>query len=250
MSGRHKHKRKRQTPAKRVVDVPKKTVGEEQPKQAINQEPQPKEPDMPKPHWTTGVGIFIAAIVAVIYFFQLVAMRDSVDLARTTAQIDQRPYLWTTNQRPKITIKAGEKMWANIQMVDYGKAPALRCRSTGKIFIGPTAKSEADQWFADQGARYITQPNQTEFPIPPGIPSLMELGRSKDISESTEPTGKFENKFSGGFGGGGYTTIMNDNILTQPDVDYILNTEQAAVMVLRMQYFDGFGNFYYSAPSV
>jgi hypothetical protein len=167
--------------------------------------------------------------------------RESIDNNVKQFQIDQRPYLWTSEISPQTTIVAGQRMWANIPIIDFGKSPALRTRVAGKIYIGPTAKSDAERWFIMLGDKQFSDPDQSEMVIPPGIPTLFPPPSiTKDTKGVIQKTsGK------GGFGGI-FFTMFSDAVLTQPDVDYILNTEESAVIVIRLQYFDGFGNRYWS----
>jgi hypothetical protein len=50
-----------------------------------------------------------------------------------------------------IHIVKNERMWMNVNLVNYGRSPALRESFTGKIFIGPDAMEQADRWFAGLG---------------------------------------------------------------------------------------------------
>src|SRR5664280_2292924 len=79
----------------------------------------------------------VAVLVGLVYFFQLNAMRESVDLSRKALEIDQRPYLWGSGIQPPIKISPGQRMWANIEILNYGKSPALKVRQVGKIAVGP-----------------------------------------------------------------------------------------------------------------
>jgi hypothetical protein len=181
--------------------------------------------------WTK-VAAFLVLVYAGITGWQACLTREAINNNAKQFQINQRPYVWTTNMRPKISIVAGQRMWANIAMADYGKSPALRTRIIGKIFIGTTAKSDAASWFSSLGENAFVDSEQSELVVPPGIPSTF-APETKDNS-------------GGGFGGGGFFTVMSDHVLGQPDVDYILRTEESAVIVARLQYFDGFGNRYWS----
>jgi hypothetical protein len=42
-------------------------------------------------------------------------------------------------------------MWANIELVDFGKSPAAKISLVGKIYIGPSAIAEAYKWFDNLG---------------------------------------------------------------------------------------------------
>jgi hypothetical protein len=174
--------------------------------------------------------LIAVTIYAGLTAWQAYLTRESINNNTKQFQIDQRPYLWTANTRPQTNIKVGEKMWANIHTADYGKSPAIDVKITGKIFIGPTARKDAYQWFDVLGDRVLNSPDDSVTVIPPGIPTPL----TKDTIESTA------------FGAGGFFTIFSDNVLTQPDVDYITSNDATAVMVVHLQYFDGFGNRYWS----
>ena len=81
---------------------------------------------------------------------------------------------------------------------------------------------DADQWFAWLGTGPIKTNWESENIIPPGIPSDPE----KPLSD--------------------FSTLFSDNVLRPEDVQYVLNHDGSIVMVLRMQYFDAFGNRYWS----
>jgi hypothetical protein len=148
------------------------------------------------------------------------AIRD----AREQFVKDQRPYVWIFEYiDPKnVHINENEKMWINLPLINYGKSPAVRAKSTGKIFMGPDAMKQADKWFNDLGTGPIlTEPDAVDI-FPPGIPS----DREKPF--------------------GGYSTLMTDKVLKSGDVDYILHTEQPIAIVMRTQYYDLAGNRYWS----
>jgi hypothetical protein len=162
-------------------------------------------------------------------FWQGYLTRESIKNNTREFQIDQRPYVWTSNVDSKTSIKAGERMWANIHMINYGKSPALRTSGTALIFVGSNAKKDAEQWFAANPDQAFTDTEGTQTVVPPGI-----LPPFPDNPEKAM------------FGGGGYFTAMSQHVLSQTDVDYILQYEESAVIVARLQYFDGFGNHYWS----
>jgi hypothetical protein len=191
--------------------------------------------------WTK-VAAFLVLVYAGITGWQACLTREAINNNAKQFQIDQRPYVWTNNIKPEISIQAGQRMWANISLIDYGKSPALKLRIVGKIFIGTTAKQDADQWFAIFGDKSFSDPEQSEIVVPPGIPPPIPTPAAPQVP--TKP-GMPEPEPST-FGGGGYFTVMSDKVLGQPDVNYILSTEESAVIVARLQYFDGFGNLYYS----
>jgi hypothetical protein len=187
----------------------------------------------------------IAALLVFIYtgimayqaYLTRVALEDSSD----QFHIDQRPYVWTNNVAPEITIQAGQRMWANISLINYGKSPALKARMVGKIFTGNAAKEQADQWFASHDNKPISA-DDSEVVIPPGIPGTRP---TPDTTIGPTDPGKPKSETMG-FGGGGFITLYGDDILSEPDVNYILNNDESAYIVARIQYFDAFGNYYWS----
>ncbi|HTW31884.1 MAG TPA: hypothetical protein VMD76_09405, partial [Candidatus Sulfotelmatobacter sp.] len=191
--------------------------------------------------WTQIAAALVFAYTLVMVW-QSCMTRESIDNNTRQFHIDQRPYLWDTEMHPKIAIESGQRMWANIPMANFGKSPALKSTIVGKIFIGPTAYKDADEWFAAMADKPIGDPQQGGIVVPPGIPTPYQPQPSDSMPR--EPTSK-QTGIRGGFGGM-FFTIMSDKVLTQPDVDYILNTDESAVMVIRLQYFDGFGIRYWS----
>jgi hypothetical protein len=192
-------------------------------------------------HLIQCAGVFIGIIVAVIYFYQLRAMQDSVDLARKNMEIDQRPYLWTNNVDPAVSTRPGQVLWADFRLVNYGKSPGLRVSNFGHIFFGPNAAKEVDQWFARFGDKPTDTPTHSQTISPPGIPP--NAPDAEIPATKLKPGEPHRNKM--GFGAG-LVTLHSDQVLTQQDVDYILSTDFSAMFVLRLEYYDGFGNFYWS----
>jgi len=194
--------------------------------------------------WTiiTAGLVFVYTLIMV---WQGCLTREAITNSSKQFQIDQRPYVWTNNVTPEISIQAGQRMWANLVLINYGRAPALKVRIAGKIFIGQTAKSDADKWFSDLGDKQFSDPSNSEIVVPPGIPSGAPVVSDQESPFPPKPTGKPKPQGML-FGGGGYFTVFSDNILRPDDVSYLLNTEESSVVVARIQYFDGFGRFYYS----
>ena len=193
--------------------------------------------------WLERFTLLAVIIYAGITFWQGRLTRESIDNNASQFQIDQRPYIWTTEVGPKMTIEAGQRMWANMQIANFGKSPALKTKVAGKIFIGPTASQDADNWFDAVGNRPLTDPTDNGIVVPPGIPTFYP-----QVADSTKDAAKTKDAAyvpNGGFAGV-YFTILSDNALTQPDVDYILHTGGSAIFVMRMEYADGFGKSYWT----
>jgi hypothetical protein len=173
--------------------------------------------------WTQ-VSAVLLFIYAGLTAWQGCLTRESINNNSRQFQIDQRPYVWALEYTPtkNVHIVANEAMWINIAWVNHGKSPAVKAMGTGKIFLGKNAMQEADKWFNSLGTGQLPSQPIAETIIPPGIPSDLE-----------KPLG-------------GYSTILTDHPLKQDEVDYILNNEEPVAMVLRMQYYDLFGNRYWS----
>ena len=180
--------------------------------------------------WTK-IAAGLVFVYALLTGWQGCLTRQAIDNSTKQFQIDQRPYVWTTNMRFFLKIEAGQPMCANIPMANYGKSPALKTKTIGKIFIGPTAKVDADIWFDTRNEKSFDVPGISETVVLPGTPSLIPPD-TKEI-----PTGGL---------GGWFFTLTGDKVLTQADVDYILNTDESAVIVVQFEYFDAFGNRYWS----
>jgi hypothetical protein len=161
---------------------------------------------------------------------QGILTREAITNNTTQFQIDQRPYVWDSNvtDPANVKIEAGQKMWINISLINFGKAPALRSKGVAKIFFGNNALQDADEWFAALGEKPLPDdPSDTGIVVPPGIPS-----------------GEITTKSA--FGGGGYFTPMSDKVLTQEDVNYILHSNEAVAIVVHIQYFDAYNTRYWS----
>jgi hypothetical protein len=201
--------------------------------------------------WLEGLTLFAVLFYSGVTAWQGCMLRKNITNNTTQFQIEQRPYVWTTNNRPKTIIKAGLPMSVNIEIVNYGKSPAVKLAAIGKIFFGPTAEQDADRYFASLGDRPIQPVGEKEMVIPPGIPTPFTLTPvEKNQREPPFPTGedaeKIENALPDGGFGAEHITLMSDNELSQSDVDYILNTELSIAIVSRIQYYDGFGNRHWS----
>jgi hypothetical protein len=242
MKGKHKRKREnrsqpkppRQHPAN--TDKPKDTTTYPNQTTPRDQSVIPQVPPTPRnpiktnsagkddtpmwKKWFDVAAFCLALAVAAIYYCQLKSMQASVDLARSTAQIDQRPYVWDNNVKPGVSVEANQRMWANISMINYGKSPALKTRMTGPIFIGQTAMADADRWFAQFGNNPFTDPNESETVVPPGIPTPVQPFTDADKLPKV-PAGEVRAEVET-FGGGGMFTVFSDNVLKQSDVDYVL----------------------------
>lgn len=69
-----------------------------------------------------GLGLALTAVIAIIYYYQLRSMQDSVELARKNMQIDQRAWLYPNI--PNFFPLNGDTIPANIQISNIGKTLA------------------------------------------------------------------------------------------------------------------------------
>src|ERR1022692_4895556 len=180
--------------------------------------------------WLEGLTLIAVIVYAGIAWWQGCLTRKSIENTGKQFQIDQRPYIWDSNvtDPTNVKIEAGQKMWININLINFGRAPALSARGVAKIFIGTNGMHDADDWFAALGEKALPDdPNDTGIVVPPGIPS-------GDITAKSA------------FGGGGYFTPTSDRVLTQDDVNYILHSNENIAIVVHIQYFDAYGTRYWS----
>lgn len=143
----------------------------------------------------------------------------------TQFQKDQRPYVWYGGSFDPngLHVVENEKLSLNIHWINYGRSPATRVVATSGIFFGPDAMEKADDWFVHLGTDPLPEnPPSSEMVVPPGIPS--------------DPIKTF----------GGFSTIQTDKPLASDMVNYILSTDEPLAMVIRVQYYDGYGNRYWS----
>jgi len=192
-----------------------------------------------------GILALAAIIGGILTVKQIGLLSTSITNNTQQFQIDQRPYIWDNNMRPGVSAEPEQKMWANIAMINYGKSPALRTRIKGKIFFGPNAMAQADGWFAEIGNKPFAEDiSDRGTVVPPGIPSPAPPPDAKELAKPI-PTGHVRVD-PGTFGDGGMFTVMTDNVLKKADVDYVLANEESAIVVSHIEYYDGFGNFYWS----
>lgn len=81
---------------------------------------------------------------------------------------DQRPYIWSSALKTN-PMKAGEKLSAHVFFANYGKTPALKSGSGGKILWGKDALEQADEWFTNWDNSPPEIRNSSMI-VPPGIP--------------------------------------------------------------------------------
>lgn len=177
---------------------------------------------------------FITLIVLGIYTlatgYQACLTREAINNNTHQFEIDQRPYVWDSNAtHPEdVRIIAGQKFWMNIFLINFGKSPALKLRGIAKVFIGDDALDNADRWFAANGEKALPDnPQDAGIVVPPGLPSGERGAKSA-------------------FSGGGFFTVLSDNVLTQDNVNYILSTNEKIAIVVHTEYFDAYGKRYWS----
>lgn len=135
--------------------------------------------------------VSVGVLVLVVYGFQLDAMlrsnrltRESIRNTAKQFQIDQRPYVWDNNIINPVNVKivSGQRMWINLSLINFGKAPALHSRGAAKIFIGENAMHEADEWFDSIGDKpFADDPNDTGIVVPP---PASQVGKSPKKARS------------------------------------------------------------------
>jgi hypothetical protein len=86
-------------------------------------------------------------------------------------RMDQRPYVWPAKFY-QFPLKVGEQISANVYFVNYGKTPALRKKSAGRILVLSATEGvlkQADAFFAtfDKDESIA---GGSENILPPGIP--------------------------------------------------------------------------------
>ena len=175
----------------------------------------------------------LTLIAVVIYAglagWQGLLTSESIDNNTKQFRIEQRPYVWYVENIPpkSIHIAKGEQMFINFSWVNYGKTPAIKFTGTGKIHCGTDAGNTVEKWFSLMGdgnnafPPSLVQGPDRSYPIPPVIP--------------TDPEKPLE-----------YSSIYTDDILTQEQVNYILDTNNACFVGIRTQYFDSYGARYWS----
>ncbi|PYS21314.1 MAG: hypothetical protein DMF72_17880 [Acidobacteria bacterium] len=119
-----------------------------------------------------------------------------------------------------VEMKANDAPKANVGLVDYGKSPALNVRLARTALFGDNAIQQADQWFAALPKPLSIETGSLSI-IPPGIPT----SDKQQIA---------------------FITAESDRPLSQSDIDHITQTDHAAVVVARIEYYDLEGNLYWS----
>lgn len=126
--------------------------------------------------WAEMVGLAVLIAYTTFAALQWCEMRktnklsgDALSNAKTQFQQDQRPYMWPAKFIP-FPVKVKEPIRVNSYYVNYGKTPALRQKSIGKIlvFSGEGTLAQADRFFATFDESKIV--GGSEIIVPPGIP--------------------------------------------------------------------------------
>jgi hypothetical protein len=157
MSGRQGKKRKKHEPK-----VTPESGQEESPKQSTpdpTQEPPKQTLDSPlsddgtspvKPRWrltplaVAEVGLVLTAVIAVIYYFQLRSMQDSVRLTGLALEADQRP--WAKLDYGKTQLVSSLPVIQQITITDIGKTPLLRLRAHLAMELVPNGSPPKFDW--------------------------------------------------------------------------------------------------------
>jgi hypothetical protein len=163
MSGRHgkKHKKDR---SKKVVStmadqIPTAISRADNPQneaQEIENKysriPVYKPPDSMVAVW----GLLAAIVVAAIYFFQYLAMLNSIQVLKAQFQQDQRPYVYSTKYDPA-QLLPNNWLASNVYYGNFGKSPAYHLTWDGRIFHGKDAIGQANNWFDKLGQGPLSQ---------------------------------------------------------------------------------------------
>jgi hypothetical protein len=99
---------------------------------------------------------------------------DSQKTTKEEFVADQRPYVWPAGT-VTFPIKSGEQIRANVYFVNYGKTPAIKEKSSGKILLITRIETpeEATTEFVDPFFNTFDETKVaggSEIILPPGIP--------------------------------------------------------------------------------
>jgi hypothetical protein len=222
---------KQQDPVNRPITVicipPAKSIEEE----AENKKDKRRRTIKFRVEMGSAVVLFIyAALTGIMAFYSIQSVRATRKIIKQTSEIaqrDQRPYAWPTIGPAKIAIK--RELVADLFFVNYGKTPALKCKTKSKIVLTPsfyridksaTIWKDIEQFFATVDGELDKSPNEGEVIIPQHVP--------EDTSQS-EIQGSAESGIA-----------PSD----QQAVDLLLNTDYSYAIVGKMRYFDSFGKMY------
>jgi hypothetical protein len=125
MKGRHKGKRTKKNPPPRVVQILQELPREVKSQQPEQQPSNERENDMAPVHWTAKVGVFLALVVAVIYYLQWRTMIDSVDTARRASERESRALVNIKGNGPLQTIP-DKTLEFPVRVMNIGKTSARR----------------------------------------------------------------------------------------------------------------------------
>jgi len=141
--------------------------------------------------------------------------------ARKNFAKDQRPYVWPARIEAA-PLKLKEKVSANIYFINYGKTPAIKEHSTGKIlvFYNKTIVEQIDNFFETFDETKVA--GGSEIIVPPGIPTDPKQSQS-------------------------FATTYSDVIpTTQAAMDLVTKTDGSFAVVGVVTYFDSDGTHYRS----
>jgi hypothetical protein len=167
------------------------------------------------------VGIVFLIIYTGVTIGLWCSSRDANKLAHEHFLKDQRPYMWPMKIEAH-PLKVGEPVRVNVFYANYGKTPALKEKSAGKvlIYVGEGTLKQADTFFANFDENKVI--GGSEIIVPPGIPP-----NPKDSQA--------------------WATDQSDIIpKDQAAVDGIDKTDGSFAVVGVITYFDSYGTHYRS----
>jgi hypothetical protein len=151
------------------------------------------------------------------------ALKNQVQMTRRNFVIDERPIVIAATIQPYVGV--GMQIMADIYFGNYGKSPALKARGRGRIFFGKNAMHDAYEWFEGEARKPLTRSIVgTGVIMPPGAPSASEV----------------ENHTAH------FSTLFSDTVLTKEEFDFVMANDFSAVVVLREEYYDQWGNRYWT----
>jgi hypothetical protein len=140
---------------------------------------------------------------------------------------DQRPWVWPGKIYP-VPPKVGEQVRADVFYVNYGKTPAIKMKSAGKVllFVGEGILKQADTFFATFDESKVQ--GGSEIILPPGIPPDLKNSLGYITSRSD------------------YPLVPKQGFSDQAVLDELNKTDGSFAVVGVVIYFDSAGTHYRS----
>lgn len=170
--------------------------------------------------WGTWLAFIAAAVYAGIAAYQV---REN----RRALIISERPYMMVAKHKRMDTIlelPSEHQIFVNLWWVNYGKSPAVNATQVGEVFVGADAMEQADAYFAHLGDRPLTNKSLI-YTFPPTVPA--------DIEHDTQ-----------------FSTLKSSQTLNDDQLKAIEPLKFGFVVASRMEYYDMFGNRYWTDSCV